>query len=271
MAHISVPARIPGEGPKLPEALYEQYLGSIKDNVRALSVCAASIELAAPLGYDRFKAYLAIRRLGELPKERSKKALPMILSSVGYRYKPWNPPGVSLSRRESYPVDDLVIKIGKAATPYIIDHIRYMHITKPALIRDRIAALVDVLDAIEGPANAEKLLFAKFYSYPPELERSQKHLKMAIAIALVRVRKGLEMHAETPTEKYEQELQRVQEEIKLRERPDQDIVPDEAKGEPELKEKPAPPLFPWYLIIIGAVVVIGAIAAVSIIFFRRKR
>ena len=63
------------------------------------------------------------------------------------------------------------------------------------------------------------------------------------------------------------------EQIRRRSGPEDSMDRDEA---PQGEERPvepsrAPAQFPWYLIIIGAVIVVGAIAAVSVIHFRRKR
>ena len=47
--------------------------------------------------------------------------------------------------------------------------------------------------------------------------------------------------------------------------------PGKQTGQQAAQREEAPSPFPWYLIIIGAVIVVGAIAAVSVIHFRRKR
>jgi len=288
--------------------LYDEWLGESKNIVGDLIIYLH--DYSSSRDEDRFRAWLSIKRLEELPTDKAEPALPTLVYLIGESYKPymiprWNPRIALLrlqkSQEKEYPADSAVVEFGEVSTPYVVDHIKYMHYDiiagqdDPEILRDRIASLVDVLDAIEESGNAEKLLFAKLDSCSPKLVRSQKHLKMAIA--LVRVRKGLKMHAETPIEEYEQELQRVREETGLEEEagdyippgadtneehlplevtpsdsepslipPDREQSEISPAGETPPKEKsPIPPSSPGWLVSNGHWVVISVIALTAIV------
>ena len=249
----------------VPEPLYDEYLGDRKDNIESLKSMIFR-GLDAPDGgspaspnIERFRAYLAVRRLGTLPPKDALKAMPELLGYVGVRYKPtgywglWNPSAYQNLRIESeeYPSDEAIIKLGKDATGELL---KVWNTDSPD--RPFWEHCAEILAAIEGRQRAQELLCDKFAASKQDFQREN----IMTSIATLRARAGLPLSAETPKDKYEQELKRVKEELGSKKY--KQGQPNEPLEEDQHTVKHAAPGWsdgvPWLVIIIGvAVVAIG--------------
>jgi hypothetical protein len=248
----------------IPTTYYDAYLGDAKDNVDALSWM--TVDYLSSNNYnERLKAYLAIMRLQDLPPEQAIEALGQLSVWIGVPYEPVHlymdlpQPHV---QREKYPADKTVIKFGKAATDFLL-RLYGGGVNTPGGAeqseRQMLEHRAEVLAAIEGREKAEELLREKWHSLSDETLCEN----VAISIAALRVRKGLPLEAETPRDKFEQELKRVKEELSK-----EPTTTEQGQATtPAKTETPQP--FPWYLVLIGCVIVVLGVGLV--VLHKRKR
>ena len=226
-------------------------------------------------------AVFSLYRLKSMEPEKTTMALPLIIRLVGVRHAPT----AGSPTFDFYPADGVVLHCGSLATPYIVEALGNQHITDST--RRQMEHLVDILVKIEERKQAEQVLLEKLQNPPSTIVA--KNLQGALA--LLRARENLIPlgDKETPTDRFQEELQRikdegipgekVQDEKEEKTPKDQDdsveqpgILPTVKQpdispaGETSPKEEsPIPPSCPSWLVSNGHWIIIGVIALMAVI------